>query len=209
VISPDWENPRVDSIRFDENGLVPCVMQDARTGEVLTLAYVNEEALRLTRESGEMHFWSRSRGELWRKGATSGNTMKVRALRVDCDSDALVALVEPSGPACHTGERTCFHEGDLDPQPGEALAVLERTIAERKAGAATGSSYTAKLLADPRWIGEKVEEEAEEVARAAREESDERLREESADVLYHLAVLLASRDMSLQDAFEELNDRRE
>jgi phosphoribosyl-ATP pyrophosphohydrolase/phosphoribosyl-AMP cyclohydrolase len=198
----------VDSIRFDENGLVPCVMQDARTGEVLTLAYMNEEALARTRETGEMHFWSRSRNELWHKGATSGHTMKVHALRVDCDGDALVALVEPQGAACHTGERSCFHDGDLDPQPGEALAVLERTIAERKAEGDTGGSYTAKLLADPKWIGEKVEEEAEEVARAAREETDERLREEAADVLYHLAVLLAARDMSFQDAFKELNERR-
>jgi phosphoribosyl-AMP cyclohydrolase / phosphoribosyl-ATP pyrophosphohydrolase len=161
-----------------------------------------------TRETGEMHFWSRSRNELWHKGATSGHTMKVRALRIDCDSDAIVALVEPNGAACHTGERSCFHAGDLDPQPGEALAVLERTIAERKADSDTGASYTAKLLADPKWIGEKVEEEAEEVVRAAREETDERLREEAADVLYHLAVLLASRDMSLQDAYEELNERR-
>ena len=198
----------MDSIRFDENGLVPCVMQDARTGEVLTLAYMNEEALTRTRETGELHFWSRSRDELWHKGATSGNTMKVRALRVDCDSDALVALVDPAGPACHTGERSCFHAGDLDPQPGEALAALERTIAERKATGDDGSSYTAKLLADPAFVGEKVEEEAEEVVRAAREESDERVREEAADVLYHLAVLLAARGLSYADAFQELNDRR-
>jgi len=198
----------MEDIRFDEQGLAPCVMQDARTGEVLTLAYMNEEALRLTRETGEVHFWSRSRGELWHKGATSGNTMRVRALRADCDRDAILALVEPAGPACHTGERTCFHVGDLEPQPGEALAALERTITVRKAVADGDSSYTARLLADPAFIGEKVEEEAEEVVRAAREESDERVREEAADVLYHLAVLLAARDLSLVDAFEELNARR-
>ena len=198
----------MDAIRFDENGLVPCVMQDARTGEVLTLAYMNEEALARTRETGEIHFWSRSRDELWHKGATSGNTMQVRALRYDCDNDAIVALVDPSGPACHTGERSCFHDGELEPQPGEALAALERTIAERKAAGDGDASYTARLLADPPFIGEKVREEAEEVTRAAREESDQRVREEAADVLYHLAVLLASRDMSLVDAFEELNDRR-
>lgn len=198
----------MDAIRFDSDGLVPCVMQDARTGEVLTLAYMNAEALRRTRETGEIHFWSRSRGELWHKGATSGNTMRVRALRVDCDADAIVALVEPSGPACHTGERSCFHAGDLDPQPGEALAVLERTIAERRAAGDTDGSYTAQLLADPPSIGAKVREEAEEVTRAAREESDRRVREEAADVLYHLAVLLASRGMSYADAFQELNDRR-
>ena len=123
-------------------------MQDAGTGEVLTLAYMNEEALARTRETGEMHFWSRSRQELWRKGETSGNTMRVRALRYDCDEDALVALVEPAGPACHTGERTCFHRGDMEPQPGEALPALERTIAERRSADPAGS-YTATLLAEP------------------------------------------------------------
>jgi phosphoribosyl-ATP pyrophosphohydrolase/phosphoribosyl-AMP cyclohydrolase len=197
-----------DTIDFGDDGLVPCVMQDAGTGEVLTLAYMNAEALERTRATGEIHFWSRSRNELWHKGATSGNTMRVRALRYDCDSDAIVALVDPSGQACHTGERSCFHNGDLDPQPGEALAALERTIAARKAAGDGGSSYTAQLLADPPFIGEKVREEAEEVTRAAREESDQRVREEAADVLYHLAVLLASRGMSFGDAFEELNDRR-
>lgn len=198
----------MDAIDFGAEGLVPCVMQDASTGEVLTLAYMNEEALRRTRETGEMHFWSRSRGELWRKGETSGNAMRLRALRYDCDADSLVALVDPSGPACHTGERTCFYRGDTDPQPAEAPAVLERTITERRAAGDAGASYTASLLGDPPLIGEKVREEAEEVTRAAREESDERVREEAADVLYHLTVLLASRDLSLADAFEELNERR-
>ena len=194
-------------IRFDDNGLVPCVMQDAGTGEVLTLAYMNEEALARTRETGEMHFWSRSRGELWRKGETSGNTMRVRAIRYDCDEDALVALVDPAGPACHTGERTCFHRGEMDLQPGEALGALERTIADRR-GADPAESYTAELLADPGRIGEKVREEADEVAEPRRGESDERVAEEAADVLYHLSVLMASRDLSLRDAFEELNRRR-
>jgi len=198
----------VDSICFDENGLVPCVMQDARTGEVLTLAYMNEEALARTRETGDVHFWSRSRAELWRKGESSGNTMRLRALRYDCDEDALVALVDPAGPACHTGERSCFYCGDTEPVNGEALAVLERTIAGRKAGAEPGSSYTAELLADPGRIGEKVREEADEVARAAAGESDERVSEEAADVLYHLAVLLASRGLSLADAYEVLDGRR-
>ena len=99
----------MDEIAFDERGLVPCVVQDWRTGEVLTLAYMDEEALRRTRETGETHFWSRSRGQLWRKGETSGNVQRVRSLRYDCDSDAVLALVEPAGPACHTGERSCFH----------------------------------------------------------------------------------------------------
>jgi phosphoribosyl-AMP cyclohydrolase / phosphoribosyl-ATP pyrophosphohydrolase len=197
----------VDEIRFDERGLVPCVVQDAGTGEVLTLAYMNREALERTRASGETWFWSRSRQELWHKGDTSGNVQRVKELRWDCDADALLALVEPAGPACHTGERTCFHNGDLEPVPGEALAALERTIARRRAERPKGS-YTAALLDDPRRIGEKVREEAEEVVRSAGEESDERVAAEAADVLYHLAVLLASRGLSFADAFAELNGRR-
>jgi phosphoribosyl-AMP cyclohydrolase / phosphoribosyl-ATP pyrophosphohydrolase len=194
-------------VAFDEQGLVPCVAQDWRTGEVLTLAYMNEDALARTRETGEMHFWSRSRGELWHKGETSGNVQRVRGLRYDCDEDALLALVEPAGPACHTGERTCFYRGAMEPAVHEALPALERVIAARR-GADTEQSYTARLLADPPQVGDKVREEAEEVARAAAEESDERVAEEAADVLYHLTVLLASRDLSLAEALEVLNARR-
>lgn len=197
----------MDEIRFDEQGLVPCVMQDAGSGEVLTVAYMNEEALARTRETGQVHFWSRSRGELWHKGATSGNVQRLLRLRWDCDADALLALVEPAGPACHTGERSCFHNGNLELAPAEALPALERTIAERRARPPAGS-YTAELLADPARIGEKVLEEAEEVARAARAESDERVAEEAADLLYHLAVLLASRGLTLADAYEVLGARR-
>jgi phosphoribosyl-AMP cyclohydrolase / phosphoribosyl-ATP pyrophosphohydrolase len=194
-------------IAFDERGLAPCVIQDWASGEVLTLAYMNAEALARTRETGELHLWSRSRNELWRKGATSGHTQAVKALRVDCDGDAILALVEPAGPACHTGERTCFHNGDLTPTPHEVLPGLERTIAARAAEMPEGS-YTAELLAHPEHVGEKVQEEAEEVARAAREETDERVAEEAADVLYHLAVLLRSRGLSLADAEEVLLARR-
>jgi phosphoribosyl-AMP cyclohydrolase / phosphoribosyl-ATP pyrophosphohydrolase len=174
---------------------------------VLTLAYMNDEALRRTRETGEMWFWSRSRNELWHKGETSGNVQRLKELRMDCDDDAILALVEPAGPACHTGERTCFHKGELDPVPAEALAVLERTIAERR-GASREESYTATLLADRELVGAKVREEAEEVARAASEESDERLAEEAADVLYHLAVLMAERGLDMADAYRVLNERR-
>jgi phosphoribosyl-ATP pyrophosphohydrolase/phosphoribosyl-AMP cyclohydrolase len=198
-----------ERIRFDERGLAPCVVQDWTTGEVLTLAYTNAEALARTRETGELHLWSRSRDELWHKGATSGNVQKVRALRIDCDADAVLALVEPAGPACHTGERTCFHRGDLEPPaPHEALPGLERTIAQRRAAADPEASYTARLLGDPAFTGEKVREEAEEVARAAREESDQRVAEEAADVLYHLEVLLASRGLALADAAGVLLERR-
>ena len=183
------------------------MVQDWGTGEVLTVAYMNEEALARTRETGETWFWSRSRQELWHKGETSGNTQRVRELRWDCDADTLLALVEPAGPACHTGERTCFFNGTAQAAPHEALPALERTIASRRAEPVEGS-WTAKLLADPPLIGEKVQEEAEEVARAAREESEARVAEEAADVLYHLSVLLASRGLSLSDAYEVLNARR-
>jgi phosphoribosyl-ATP pyrophosphohydrolase/phosphoribosyl-AMP cyclohydrolase len=212
-----------DAIRFDERGLVPCVMQDWRTGEVLTLAYMDEEALRRTRETGEVHFFSRSRGEVWHKGETSGNVQRVRQLRYDCDGDAVVALVEPAGPACHTGERSCFYrdlDGTADPAPDappaagepvpaghEALAALERTVTERQSERPRGS-YTTELLDDPPRIGAKVREEADEVSRAAATESDERVAEEAADVLYHLTVLLRSRQVPLAAVMEALNDRR-
>ena len=197
-----------DEISYDDRGLVPCIVQDWRTGEVLTLAYMNAEALARTRETGEMHFWSRSRDELWHKGATSGNTQALKALRLDCDGDAILALVEPAGPACHTGERTCFHNGELEPPaPHEALPALERVLVERDRDRPEGS-YTATLLADPPRIGDKVREEADEVARAAAGESDERVAEEAADVLYHLEVLMLSRELPLATALEVLNDRR-
>jgi phosphoribosyl-ATP pyrophosphohydrolase/phosphoribosyl-AMP cyclohydrolase len=195
-------------IAFDAQGLVPVIVQDWNTGEVLTLAYANAEAIERTHATGELHLYSRSRRELWHKGATSGNTQAVRALRLDCDGDALLALVEPAGPACHTGERTCFHNGELEPPaPHEALPILERTLADRAAQRPQGS-YTVQLLEDPALAGEKVREEAEEVTRAAREESDERVDEEAADVLYHLAVLLRGRARSLADAGAVLNGRR-
>jgi phosphoribosyl-ATP pyrophosphohydrolase/phosphoribosyl-AMP cyclohydrolase len=196
-------------IAFDERGLVPCIVQDWRTGEVLTLAYMSAESLRLTRETGETHFFSRSRSELWHKGESSGNVQAVKAIRYGCEANSLLVLVEPAGPACHTGERTCFHRGELEPAaPHEVLPALERIIAVRAAERPEGS-YTAKLLADRDLNGDKVREEAEEVARAAGRESDERLAEEAADVLYHLAVLLHGRELSLADAEQVLDVRRQ
>jgi phosphoribosyl-ATP pyrophosphohydrolase/phosphoribosyl-AMP cyclohydrolase len=195
-------------LSYDERGLVPCVVQDWSSGEVLTLAYMNAQALERTRASGELHLWSRSREEPWHKGATSGNVQTVKALRLDCDGDTLLALVESAGPACHTGERTCFHRGELTPgAPHETLPALERTLSERARERPEGS-YTVELLDDPQRIGEKIMEEAEEVARAAREESQERVDEEAADVLYHLLVLLRSRERSLTDAERVLDGRR-
>jgi phosphoribosyl-AMP cyclohydrolase / phosphoribosyl-ATP pyrophosphohydrolase len=212
-----------NAIHFDERGLVPCVMQDWRTGEVLTLAYMDDEALRRTRETGEMHFYSRTRREIWHKGGTSGNVQRVRQIRYDCDGDALVALVEPAGPACHTGERSCFYrdlEGTADPAidapgaPGEptpatheALSSLERTLLDRKRERPEGS-YTVELLDDPPKIGSKIREEAEEAARAARSESEERVAEEAADLVYHLHVLMLSRGVSMAVVLEMLNGRR-
>ncbi len=209
-------------IHFDERGLVPCVVQDEASAEILMLAYVNEKALELTLETGEMHFFSRSRDAIWRKGETSGATMAVRQLRYDCDGDAVLAIVAPVGAACHTGERSCFYrevggaaapDKDAPPAAGEprrvvheALPALERTLKSRAVERPAGS-YTVELLDNPTLIGEKVEEEAEEVVRAAREETDERVAEEAADVIYHLAVLLASRRVPQAAVMEELNAR--
>ncbi len=210
-------------VRFDERGLAPCVIQDSRSGEVLTLAYMNEEALKLTLETGEMHLFSRSRGEIWHKGATSGHFQRVTQLRYDCDGDAIVALVEPAGPACHTGERSCFYrdlegsasaEADAPPVPGEpvpvpyeALAELERTLIERKRERPAGS-YTVELLEHPALAASKVKEESAEVIKAVRGESEERVAEEGADVIYHLAVLLLSRGVSMAEVLQILNGRR-
>jgi phosphoribosyl-AMP cyclohydrolase / phosphoribosyl-ATP pyrophosphohydrolase len=210
-------------VRFDDQGLVPCVMQDARSGEVLTLAYMNEESLLLTLETREIHFYSRSRREIWHKGATSGNVQRVRQIRYDCDGDALVALVDPVGPACHTGERSCFYrdlEGTADSGvdapgvvgepallPYEALAILERTLVTRQRKRPAGS-YTVELLEDPKLAGDKVREEAAEVVKAVGSESDERVAEEGADVVYHLAVLLLSRGLSMAEVLHVLNGRR-
>ena len=210
-------------VRFDERGLVPCVMQDARSGEVLTLAYMNEESLLRTLETREIHLYSRSRRETWHKGASSGNYQRLRQIRYDCDGDALVALVDPAGPACHTGERSCFYrdlEGTADPGadapgvvgeptplPYEALATLERTLLARQRRRPEGS-YTVELLEDPRLAGDKVREEAAEVVKAVSSESEERVAEEGADVVYHLAVLLLSRGLSMAEVLHVLNGRR-
>lgn len=196
---------------YDSSGLVAVIAQDAATGEVLMFAYANAEAVALTQQTGELHLWSRSRQELWHKGATSGNILTVRELRIDCDGDALLALVEPAGPACHTGERTCFYRA-IDGSapalaPHEALPALQRTFAERAVSAPEGS-WTAKLLADPKLAGEKVEEEAEEVVRAAREETDDRVDNEAADLIYHLLAVLKGRDRTLTDVAEVLLARR-
>jgi phosphoribosyl-AMP cyclohydrolase / phosphoribosyl-ATP pyrophosphohydrolase len=199
------------AIAFDDRGLVPCIVQDWHTGEVLTLAYMNAEALALTRSSGELHFWSRSRRELWHKGATSGNTQAVRAVVLDCDADSLLVLVDQTGVACHTGAPSCFHEvlaGPV-PEPFAALADLERTIAARADDADPEASYTARLLSKGiDTVCKKVGEEATEVAIAAKGAEHGQVVYESADLLYHLAVLWRASGVSLDEVTAELASRR-
>lgn len=178
-----------------EQELRPAIVQDADSGRVLMLAWMDAEAERRTRESGEAWFWSRSRNEYWRKGATSGNTMAVEELRDDCDGDALLMRVRPNGPACHTGSLSCF------------APALWRTISERAAERPEGS-YTAKLLDEGTGAcARKVGEEAVEVVTASLSESDERVVSEAADLVYHLYVLLASRGVDLAAVEDELARR--
>ena len=199
-----------EGIRYDEKGFVPVVAQDANTGEVLTLAYANEEALTKTIETGEAHYHSRSRGELWRKGATSGNTQRVVEVRLDCDGDALLYRVVARGPACHTGAYSCFFtpvvsSDENAPNLGRTLTRLARTIAERHREMPE-SSYTAQLIGRGAGrIAQKVGEEAVEVVIAALEE--EKLAEESADLLYHLLVLLEERGVKSEEVAEVLDER--
>ncbi len=207
----------VENVRFDEAGLVPVVAQDAATGDVLTLAYANREALEKTLATGEAHFYSRSRGELWRKGATSGNTQRVVEVRLDCDGDAVLYRVEPRGPACHTGERTCF----FATLAGEGVGVAKKeadgaslgTMVERLAGTIAQrhrdmpqESYTAGLIRrGPERLAQKVGEEAVEVVIAAL--GDDRLAEETADLVYHLLVLLEERGVGTEKVAGVLRDR--
>lgn len=187
------------------NGLVPAIIQDALTGQVLMLAYMNEASFEKTVETGLVTFYSRSRNELWTKGETSGNLLHYVSHEVDCDHDTLLVKARPDGPACHTGARTCF----VDSPEGSYgfLGDLEAVIASRE-GADTGTSYTSELLSGgPAASARKVGEEALEVTIAAISESDERLAEESADLLYHLLVVLRSRGLSLRDVVGVLDGR--
>ncbi|KQS53689.1 bifunctional phosphoribosyl-AMP cyclohydrolase/phosphoribosyl-ATP pyrophosphatase [Brevundimonas sp. Leaf363] len=199
----DFEN-----LDFDKgNGLVPAVVQDADTLQVLTLAYMDRAALDETIQSGEATFFSRSRGGRWRKGETSGNRLKVVSVTPDCDGDALVLAVRPMGPACHLGTTSCFGP-DTAPGLGR-LAELERTIA-RRAGADPASSWTAKLMAQgPKRIAQKVGEEGVETALAGVAGPDEEVASEAADLIYHLFVLLKARNMVFQDVLDVLARRAE
>jgi phosphoribosyl-ATP pyrophosphohydrolase/phosphoribosyl-AMP cyclohydrolase len=198
-------------IAFDERGLVPVVVQDRRTGEVLMLAYANTEALAHTRRTGLAHFWSRSRNTLWQKGETSGARLRVVQILVDCDADALLYVADPEGPACHVGERSCFHrdlEGARTSAPAGILGELSAVVASRKVQPMEDSYTTALLTGPPSRLHEKVYEEAAEVVRAAREEGAGRLVEEVADLVYHLVVLLQQHESSWSDVLDALDRRR-
>jgi phosphoribosyl-ATP pyrophosphohydrolase/phosphoribosyl-AMP cyclohydrolase len=191
-----------DDVRWDDRGLVPVLVQDAATGRMLMLAYQNREALAATASRGEAHFWSRSRHELWRKGATSGNTMTVAAITPDCDGDALLLSVYPSGPACHRGSVSCFDGGSApETTLGNAVDSLTAVVASRAMQRPEGS-YTVRLLEGGADLtARKVLEEAGEVAFAAKDHaagtgSAKTVSEEAADLLYHLVVLLAERGVS-------------
>ena len=206
------------SITWNDHGLVPAIVQHHRTAEVLMMAWMDSEALGLTLSTGQVHFWSRSRRQLWKKGETSGNTLRLVGIGVDCDRDALVVKVAPAGPACHTGSRTCFEDIDGGDSPApHGFADLERlwqTIADRISSASATGSYTVRLAeGGPPATGRKLIEEASELAEAAlRHHSgragDGRVAEEAGDVIYHLLVLLAERGVSAGEVIEELASRR-
>jgi len=195
-----------EGLVFDANGLLPVVAQDRDSGDVLMLAWANAEAVARTAETGLAHFWSRSRKALWRKGETSGNALRVVEARADCDKDALLLVVEPAGPACHTGTRTCF--GETSPTAAGMPFELARVVRER-AQAKPEESYTARLLGKGQAaVLKKIGEEATEVVLAASAESDARLAEESADLLFHLLVALHQRGVPLVRVMDELRRRR-
>jgi phosphoribosyl-ATP pyrophosphohydrolase/phosphoribosyl-AMP cyclohydrolase len=204
----------MQEIKWNAQGLVPAIVQDANTHQVLMLAYMNGASLQRTLETGETWFWSRSRGELWHKGATSGNRQRVVEVRYDCDADTLLVQVEPAGPACHTGQQSCFYrrlpdgaEVGAPPPSSQVLPHLEAVIQDRKTHPRP-DSYTCQLLdaGQPRIL-KKVGEEAIEILVAAQSEGDERLVSELADLTYHILVLLAARGLSWADVEAELARR--
>ena len=209
------ENNWLSTVRFGADGLVPVVAQESRSGDVLMVAYANREALERTAATGRAHYYSRSRAALWQKGESSGHEQAVREIRIDCDGDTVLYRVDQTGPACHTGARTCFSaavapDGSTTPgaDPGaHLLSRLAGTIARRAAERPAGS-YTVELLdrGVPK-VSQKVGEEAVEVVVAANAEEPERLASEAADLLYHLLVLLQARGVPLDAVLEELAHR--
>jgi phosphoribosyl-ATP pyrophosphohydrolase/phosphoribosyl-AMP cyclohydrolase len=213
------EDNRLSSVKFGADGLVPVVTQESRSGDVLMVAYANREALDRTLSTGLAHYFSRSRGKLWQKGETSQHVQRVVEVRLDCDGDAVLYRVDQTGPACHTGTRTCFStvigrtggraDGAKEEDPGgHVLSRLAHTVAER-AISKPSSSYTAQLLASGVGkISQKVGEGAVEIVVAANSEDDERLASEAADLLYHLLVLLQARGVPLDAVWRELESRK-
>lgn len=214
----------IENLKFDERGLIPVVVQDARTREVLTLAYMNEESLRRTLAEKQTWFWSRSRSQLWHKGETSGNVQRVLGVRVDCDGDALVVLVDPAGPACHTGARSCFHNGlavaaaghdlphgEVENEAGDLgalLGELYRVIKDRQSTRPEGSYTTYLFDKGLDKILKKIGEESAETIIAAKNEDPGQFVAETSDLLYHLLVLLVERGVALDDVRAELARRR-
>jgi phosphoribosyl-ATP pyrophosphohydrolase/phosphoribosyl-AMP cyclohydrolase len=199
--------------QYDANGLVPCIVQDAERGTVLMLAWMNAEALRLTRETGVVHFWSRSRKSLWKKGETSGNTLALVELRIDCDADAILVRAKPAGPTCHTGTTACFFHRDDGPDDDGVPAVtileqLDRVLQSRRDDATGAKSYTKSLLDKgmPKIL-EKISEESGELAAELPDGTDERVVSETADLLFHVMVGLTARRIPVEKVLLELARR--
>jgi phosphoribosyl-ATP pyrophosphohydrolase/phosphoribosyl-AMP cyclohydrolase len=208
----------IESVKFDEKGLIPAVVQNAQTKEVLTLAYMNQESLLKSVETGETWFFSRSRNELWHKGATSGNTQRIVEMKLDCDQDAIVVLVEPAGPACHKGTESCFEERVYGEEAGrsaadlaayEILYTLEKVIEEREKTRPEGAYTTYLFEKGVDKILKKVGEESAEVIIAAKNRDKEELKWESADLIYHLMVLLREQDLPFNEVLRVLNKRHD
>ena len=199
-------------MKFDEKGLIPAIIQDATTKEVLTLAYMNEESYEKTLATGETWLYSRSRQELWHKGGTSGNTQRVVSIKYDCDRDALLVLVDPNGPACHTGEVSCFSERTYGEDIGDDFAILrtlEKVILDRERKRPEGAYTTYLFEKGIDKILKKVGEEAAEVIIAAKNRSRDELKWEAADLLYHLQVLLVEQELPLREVLRTLEERHQ
>ncbi|GAX41877.1 phosphoribosyl-AMP cyclohydrolase [Tolypothrix sp. NIES-4075] len=211
MFSIDSHSVPVEKIRYDDRGLVPAIVQDYLDGTVLMMAWMNQESLQKTLETGETWFWSRSRENLWHKGATSGHLQKIRSIRYDCDSDALLIGVEQLGDvACHTGERSCFHQvdGTITAPPADTLSQLFQVICDRRDNP-TESSYTSKLFAGgDNKILKKIGEESAEVVMACKDDEPDAIAGEVADLLYHTLVALAHHHVDLKAVYRQLQERR-